>query len=242
MTFSLASCPQCETGYRFHAKGCELAGFDYSEIERAYVDILSRLTAPEAPWTYDDLRGDVAATGEMAEADVSFASTDTGSMDHPGWTPLHTACLHELKRVGRAVETDDGIVCCEPGEYQQGVIPQHDPMRSVYEYGPIDGCKDYAVYSLVSWCELIELDWEQTVAFIDHWLNETGRWDSEGWGESSPKQLVESKRHIYDRGLGWGDYPKMAKTEMEASSKSRQVDADEMAGLIDRELLSSVDP
>lgn len=240
MTFTYP-CPECESGVAFHDVDCDLSGFEMWEIERAYVDIIARLTGREDPWLYDELRDDIE---EMAEVDdtPNFASTDshTSVMDHPGWTPVHTECLHHLKNLGRVAETQDGLDISEPGEHQEGVIPSNDPMRTVYEYGPIDGCKDYAVYSMVSWCELIDLDWEQTKAFVVHWLDETGRWESESFGERSPQQLVESKKHIHDKGLGWGEYPEMAKTEMEASSKERRVDANEMAAMLDRELLASM--
>ena len=233
-------CPDCESGYAFHEVGCELDGFEMWEIQRAYVDILSRLTSREEPWPYDDLRDAINEVGEEADQ-PKFASVESkGVEDHPGWTPLHTECLHLLKNVGRAAELDDGIVISEPGEHQQGVIPKNDPMRTVYEYGPIDGCKDYAVYSMVSWCELVELDWEQTKAFVVHWLNESGRWESESWGERSPVELVKSKKHIHEKGLGWGDYPSMAKAEMETSSHEPRLDADVQAAAIDRELLSSM--
>ena len=237
------TCPDCESGLKFHHTGCQWDDFEMWEIERAYIDIISRLTAREEPWPYDELRDEVAEFADTSDDGPNFASTSSekSSVDHPGWTPLHDDCLHYLYQVGRAYEGDDGIQITEPSETQEGVIPSNDPLRTVFEYGPIDGCKDYAVYTMVSWCELIELDWEQTVAFIDFWLNETGRWDGQSWGERSPKQLAESKKHIHDKGMGWGEYPEMAKTEMEASSAERRVDAEEMAAMLDREVLSAMD-
>ena len=237
------TCPDCESQYAFHKEGCGLSEFEMWEIERAYVDIIARLTGREEPWQYEELRDDIEDIEDETDDGPNFASTssESTSIDHPGWTPVHRECLHHLYHVGRAVELEDGIDISEPGDNQEGVIPSNDPLRTVYEYGPIDGCKDYAVYSMVSWCELIDLDWGQTQAFVVHWLNETGRWDDESWGERSPKQLVESKQHIHENGLGWGEYPEMAKTEMESSSKSRRLDADEQAAMLDRELLSSMD-
>ena len=232
-------CPSCESGYAFHTEDCELDGFEMWEIERAYVDIIARLTSREQPWEYDELRGDIRELGEQDDEPIfESIDNDPNNIDHPGWTPLHDECLHHLKNVGRAVETDAGIEVSDPEEQQEGVVPQNDPMRTVYEYGPIDGCKDYAVYSMVSWCELIDLDWSQTKAFVVHWLNESGRWDSEDWGERSPVELVKSKQHIHDKGLGWGDYPEMAKAEMESSSHEPRLEAREMAAELNRELLS----
>jgi len=240
--FNTRLCPECESGYSFHEVGCSLDSFEMWEIERAYIDIVSRLTSREEPWQYDELREDIEELKKTSESQVAFESTGGGeSLDHPGWTPIHTKCLHKLKNVGRAVELDDGIQPSEPGEYLPGVVPTNDPIRTVYEYGPIDGCKDYAVYSMVSWCELVELGWEQTVAFVVHWLQESGRWEDESWAEGSPKQLVKGKKHVHEKGLGWGEYPSMAKTEMESSSKERRLDAEEQAAILDRELLSAMD-
>ena len=235
-------CPDCESGYSFHKIDCDLDGFEMWEIERAYTDIIARLTGREEPWGYDELRDDIEQLAEDSKQQVVFESTGgKDTMDHPGWTPLHTECLHYLKNVGRAAELEDGIVISEPGEHLPGVVPSNDPMRTVYEYGPIDGCKDYAVYSMVSWCELIDLDWEQTVAFVVHWLQESGRWEDESWSERCPKELVKDKKHVYEKGLGWGDYPSMAKTEMEMSGEERRLDATEQAAILDRELLSAMD-
>lgn len=241
--FDMRLCPECESEYAFHHVDCELDGFEMWEIERAYVDIIARLTGREEPWQYEELRDDIEAVPEEADDGPNFQSTesDAGPVDHPGWTPVHRACLHYLYDVGRAVELAEGIDISEPGEQQEGVIPSNDPLRTVYEYGPIDGCKDYAVYSMVSWCELIDLSWDQTKAFVVHWLNESGRWDDEDWGERSPQQLVEDKQHIHENGMGWGEYPEMARVEMESSTKSRRLDAGEMAAMLDRELLSEMD-
>ncbi len=227
----------------FHTDECDLDGFEMWEIERAYIDIVSRLTVREEPWSYGELRDAVDAIEDKADDGPDFASTSSSSsaLEHPGWTPLHDECLHHLYRVDRAYEGDDGIQITEPSQQQQGVIPSNDPIRTVYEYGPIDGCKDYAVYTMVSWCELVDLDWDQTVAFIDFWLNETGRWEGQSWGERSPQHLAETKKHIHEKGMGWGEYAEMAKTEMEASSKERRVDADEIAAMIDRETLATMD-
>lgn len=236
-------CPDCQSGHSFHEAGCGLDEFAMSEIERTYIDIISRLTGREEPWSYSELREAINEMGEDADNDVVFESTSGGTdsaMDHPGWTPLHDSCLHYLKNVGRAYEGEDGIEPSEPGEHQQGVVPKNDPLRTVFEYGPIDGCKDYAVYTMVSWCELINLDWDQTRAFIDYWLTTTDRWETEDWGESSPVELAEDKKHIHDKGMGWGEYPEMAKAEMETSSEERRLDANEVAASIDRELLDSM--
>lgn len=241
-------CPDCESEYAFHLDDCSIDGQEMWEIERSYIDILSRLTAREEPWTYNELRDAIDELGEEADEQqdepmfesIGESEEDKNTMEHPGWTPIHTKCLHYLKQVGRAYEDDDGIVISEPSERQTGVVPKNDPMRTVFEYGPIDGCKDYSVYSIVSWCELIELDWEQTVAFTVYWLRESGRWESEDWGERTPKKLVESKKHIHDKGLGWGEYPEMAKAEMETSSKEPQLDVDSVAAELDRSVLASM--
>jgi len=227
-----------------HAVECEFEFRGREEIERAYVDILGLVVDQQEPWQYDELREAVESLAEREEP--AFATTgadadDVFQFEHPGWTPIHDAVLSHLKSEGRVAEDADGLDISEPEFEEQSVVPLFEPMQSVFEYGPIDGCKDYAVYSMVSWSEMVDLSWGQTQALVVYWLRESGRWESESWGERSPAALVRDKQHVYDESLGWGEYPEMAKVEMDSSGAERRLDAYEEASALDRDLLKTMD-
>ena len=241
MTFNTRTCPDCETDYPFHLEDCDLSAHSLTKIETAYTDIISRLTGRTEGWTYDELRSSVESFAEKEDTpDFRTTSSTKTVSDHMGWTVIHDACLHHLKYLGRAEEVDGEIDISIPEQRVDGVVPLKEPLKTVFEYGPIDGCKDYAVYSMVSWCELIDLEWSETVAFVVYWLRETGRWETESWSENTPKELVMDKRHVYEKGLGWGEYPEVVKSKLENSSEKRRLDADEVSTMLDRELLRSM--
>lgn len=232
MTFE-APCPDCSTTNQIHEKDCEYADTRIEKIRKAYTDILSVLLA----------EGGKRAANEEPPG-ISYQTLREGVNDilqqqapeHRGlWIELHNDCLHELKHQRRVAEQEEmgGIYLKSPEERQQDIIPTFEPLKTIYEYGPVDGAKDYAVYSMVSWTELVGLDWNQACNFLTEWLEETGSWDELSWGEHSIQQLLDSKKHIHDRSLGWGDYAEIAADHIRESDKDRRIDAYSKTGEID---------
>lgn len=250
-------CPDCGTENRIHEYNCDYEGTERWRYEKAYIDIISTLLGHASKndsldkppgMTYDALREAVNAILDPGESDESesfqFAAVDgtdasDTAPDRPfpdTWAAIHDDCLGALKRFGRVVEREEmgGLYLTKPDTDSMGIIPLFEPIQTVFEYGPIDGCKDISVYSMVSWCELKDLSWDATVEYIEWWLTETNRWETESWGESSIEQLCEEKRHIHRESIGWGDNPKVAKGKMEASVKTAQLDATDVATTVDR--------
>jgi len=89
-------------------------------------------------------------------------------------------------------------------EYAEQVSePSIEPMATIYEHGSVPGCHDNAVFAMIAWYEMVDLSWPETKDNVVTWLRESGAWDRGGFEESSPEELVESKRHVYESGYGW---------------------------------------
>lgn len=216
-------CPACDATNEIHEFTCEWHDTPIQEIRKAYFDILSVLGAANAANRASD-----DPVGLSWDELTDRVSEQLKQQDHPEmWRSLHTACLHELKNRQRVAEdeSDGGLYLLKPAESDQEVIPQYDPMKTVYEVGPIDGCKDNAVFAMVSWCEFIDFDWEQTCTFMHDWMDDTGRWESESWAESSIDQLLENKRHIHEKGMGWKNRAEAAKGVMDTRDAIHVLDA-----------------
>jgi hypothetical protein len=216
------------------------------DIQTAFAD----LTVDDMSAPTESQNEPAADAGADTDADTGTdTDTDplTGTSSRDGWY-THTSsmtvddcygdCLDHLERVGRVTENADmgGLYLTQPDPESQSIVPTFDPLQTVFEYGPIDGCKDIAVFTFVSWCELQELSWEAAGAYMTWWLSDdaTGRWASESWGESSIDELMRGKRHIYRKSMGWGDHPQVATSKMESSHCDRQLDAYAVTDTIDR--------
>jgi hypothetical protein len=217
-------CPFCGRS-DFHEAGCD-PEYSFEDFEAAYSGIISTLLHYNALGESTTLSKPLSK--DKLEDEVSQM------LKRGAWISLHDKCLSKLIELGRVQNTGDGYVLIKPEERDE-VIPFFEPLSVVFEYGPIDGCKDYAVYSMISWCSLVDLDWNQTVNFMRFWMDKTGRWETESWQESTVKSLVEDKRHIFEKELGWSDYPQICKEKMERSSKSPQFDARDVADKYDRD-------
>jgi hypothetical protein len=236
---------------------CDYHDTSPSEYEKAYVDILSTLvdcgastdaaseSVPGIPYETlrervdDELTPDTDESNEtvlLAAVDGERGVQSDGTDGPTGWVSLHNDCLAALKYRGYVVENEamGGLYLTDADDRTVGVIPTFDPIQTVFEYGPIDGCKDISVYTMVSWCELAGLSWDATVQYMQWWLDETGRWASEDWAEASVHELCKAKRHIHEDSMGWGDYPEVAKNKMETSPKNAQLDAHNKSGAVDR--------
>lgn len=183
-------CPGCRTTSSLHEADCRFDGTARPEIERAYTDVLALLT--REPIRESELRN--AVPGE--------------------WTDLHGAALGTLKGERRARQDDDGTLeLLTAAEFKEEVQePTIEPIRTVYEHGSVPGCHDHAVFAMIAWYEMVGLSWPETKANIIEWLHETGAWDRGGFEESSPEELLESKRHVYEEGYGWKQAASEAKS------------------------------
>ena len=205
-------CPGCRTTNSLHEADCEFEGVDWPTIERAYTDLLAVLTRAPAGIDESDLRE--AVPGE--------------------WSGLHRAALGTLERGNRVVrdggdegidrevvdgsESDDGgeLRLLTAAEFKELVSePTRDPVRTIYEHGSVPGCHDNAVFAMVAWYEMVGLSWPETRENVIEWLRESGAWDRGGFEESTPEELVDAKRHVYDEGYGWKEKGQAAKRVIE---------------------------
>lgn len=174
-------CPGCRTTNSLHEPDCRFEGTPWPTIEKAYIDTLAVLTAEEL--TEAELRAAVDAE----------------------WSDRHTAALATLKSLNRIEQTDDGTLrLLTAAEYAEQVSePSIEPMATIYEHGSVPGCHDNAVFAMIAWYEMVDLSWPETKENVVTWLRESGAWERGGFEESSPEELVESKRHVYESGYGW---------------------------------------
>lgn len=189
-------CPDCRSTNNLHDPSCRFAGTDWTTIEKAYVDSLAVLAGAETAV----LEGDLRAT---AEGD---------------WDALHAAALNRLVRSQRIEDTDDGLVLRTPEEYRDAVTePTIEPVRTIYEKGSVPGCHDNSIFALVAYYEMVGLSWEETHEQVVEWLRESGAWDRGGFEESTPEEVVDNKRHVYEEGYGWKEKATAAKAVIDRS-------------------------
>ena len=174
-------CPGCRTTNSLHEPDCRFEGTPWPTIEKAYIDCLAVLTVEELT--------------EKALRDAVDSE----------WSDLHTAALATLKSLNRIDQADDGSLrLLTAAEYAEQVSePSIEPMATIYEHGSVPGCHDNAVFAMIAWYEMVDLSWPETKENVVTWLRESGAWERGGFEESSPEELVESKRHVYESGYGW---------------------------------------
>ncbi len=182
-------CPGCRTTNNLHDPACRFAGRPHHEIERAYTDLVAVLSGGPRP--IDDLRA--AIPGE--------------------WGALHAACLDAMERSYRVTE-EDGVYEMPPADERRDRlrVPDRDPVRTIYEKGSVPGAHDNAVFAMIAYYEMVGFSWPETRDLVVEWLRETGTWARGGFEESSPEELVEKKRHVYETGYGFKEKAKAAKT------------------------------
>ncbi|MFC7176498.1 DUF7474 family protein [Halosegnis marinus] len=181
-------CPGCRTRTNLHDAGCDFDGVRWTDIEAAYVDVLSRLSRTE-----------------LSEAALREAIDD--------WGGLHAAALSRLRGDQRVDGGDDGpLELLTAAEYKERVThPTMEPLKTIYEQGSVHGAHDNAVFALVAFYEMVGLSWAETREQMLTWLDESGTWARGGFEEGSPEELVDSKRHVYERGYGWKQAGREAK-------------------------------
>jgi hypothetical protein len=181
-------CPDCRATNSLHDADCEFEGTAWPAVEKAYTDIVARLTA--APTEESELYD--AVDGE--------------------WGALHRAALERLKRDERVTEGNDVLRLRTSEEFREEVSePTREPMRTIYRTGSVPGCHDNAVFAMIAWYEMVGLSWAETRENVIEWLHDSGAWARGGFEESSPEALVDAKRHVYEAGYGWKEKAEAAK-------------------------------
>jgi hypothetical protein len=188
-------CPDCHTASSLHDTGCRFEGTTWQELERSYVDQLA-----------------VLAAGARDEDDLRDTVDD--------WTGLHEQALAHLRRTGRVQPDTNGRLELLTAEaYREQVSePTSEPMRTIYRRGSYPGCHDNAVFAMVAWYEMVGLTWPETREKVIEWLEESGTWSRGGFEETSPAELVDKKRHVYEAGYGWKEKAQAAKRVIERHS------------------------
>ncbi|WP_327053368.1 DUF7474 family protein [Halomicrococcus gelatinilyticus] len=182
-------CPDCRTTTNLHGPDCRFDGEPWADIEKAYVDVVATLSGDAR--TEREIRDDV----------------------HGNWDALHEAALDRLQHEQRVVETDGALRLLSAEEFRETVSePTIEPMQTIYEKGSVPGCHDNAVFAMVAWYEMVGLSWEETRENVVEWLHDSGTWARGGFEESSPGELVDNKRHVYETGYGWKEKAEAAKS------------------------------
>jgi hypothetical protein len=189
-------CPACRSATVFHAPRCRFVAHDREAIQQAYVGIAAILDA--GPRDRDALRE---------------------TLGRP-WTPLHDAALDALEREYRVDERDDGTYALLEAEEREErlLVPSHDALRTIYEQGSVPGAHDNSVFALISYYEMVGLDWETTREAMLDWLHDSGTWERGGFDESSPEALLTTKKHVFEEGYGWKDKARAAARVIERAS------------------------
>ena len=181
-------CPDCRATNSLHDADCDFEGTPWPEVEKAYIDIVARLTAEptEEADLYDAVDGE--------------------------WGALHRSALERLKRDERVTEGNDVLRLRTAEEFREEVSePTREPMRTLYRKGSVPGCHDNAVFAMIAWYEMVGLSWAETRENVIEWLRDSGAWSRGGFEESSPEALVDAKRHVYEAGYGWKEKAEAAK-------------------------------
>jgi hypothetical protein len=183
-------CPGCRTTSNLHDPGCEFEGTDRRAIEKAYTDVVGALSIRSYP--------DEDALREAIDG---------------RWSGLHTAVLGRLRSDRRVVEEDGRLRLLDPETYRDRVSrPTFEPLQTIYEKGSVPGAHDHSVFAMIAFYEMVGLSWEEARENTIEWLEVSGTWERGGFEESSPEELVDSKKHVYEQGYGW----KQAATEAKA--------------------------
>jgi hypothetical protein len=182
-------CPECGSMYTIHTPDCELEGTDRSDIEIAYIDILSTLS--------------VAA--------VTKSSLTTEHVED--WTDLHERVFSHLVGTQQVTFESDGVV--RLSTHDESVAPAEEPLRTIYVHGTYPGCHDNGIFALMAYWANMGLSWHDTKTQLLDWFNRTGTWDRGGFGESSPEAVIDTKKHVWDEAYGWEKMGQKAKTEIE---------------------------
>ncbi len=181
-------CPDCRSTSSLHTSECQFEGTQWSAAEKAYTDIIIQLTA--GPIDRELLP--TVIDGE--------------------WSALHNAAIEQLTHDERVTERNGIVRLRTAKEFREEVSePTREPMRTIYQQGSVPGCHDNAVFAMIAWYEMVGFSWRETRENVIAWLERSGAWDRGGFDETTPAELVDNKRHVYDAGYGWKEKAQAAK-------------------------------
>lgn len=197
-------CPRCRTKNTLHEGDCRYRSLKDGVIEEAHIDIISSLSLTRL--TEDELASETAN----------------------GWSQVHDDVLGLYQKEGRITtqqrETDEDddevetvLYLRTAQEYRDQLVPTEAHIKTVWEHGPIDGCKDNALTAVISWHEWREFSWEATRERVVDWLRDTRAWERGSWEESSPEEVVDSKKHVHEESYGWKEKAISAKRVIESA-------------------------
>lgn len=216
MSYHRFRCPDCGTTDTLHESDCAFDHIDIKRFEVPYIDILVVLMDAAIVNTRYHAR-------QVVSKPTLVRKVEQLQLDKE-WSENHDSCLDALIEDGIVMEAHGGLRYLHPDERSDDLIPFFEPLKTIYEYGPVDGAKDYAVYTMVSWCALKDMTWKQTKNFIREWLTDSGAWDRENWSESSINELTNDKKHVWNDDLGWGEMAQVAKREIDSAEVPRGID------------------
>lgn len=190
------SCPDCGTTMDVHEMQCEFEGTSIYDIEKAYIDIISPLT--RKPLTKHDI---IAKTNETGE-----------------WSQLHHEILKRLNGECRieeigTMEQEGGewpvFKLLTPEEYREKrEVPDDPNLTTIYEEGPVRGCRDNALVAMIAYYAEVGMSWEKTQELIMEWL-EMHDWHH-GWDGERAENIIAKKQHVYEKEYNWGGHAKEA--------------------------------
>lgn len=185
-------CPGCRTTTNLHDPTCRFDGTSRHDIEKAYTDIVA-----------------VLSMGPRSERELRDAAH--------AWSGRHAASLDTLRREHRVRQTEaDMLELLTPAERMERVSePTREPLRTLYEEGSVPGAHDNSVFAMIAWYEMVGFSWDETREKVVEWLRESGTWTRGGFEESTPGELVDKKRHVYEEGYGWKEKAQAAKRVIE---------------------------
>lgn len=199
-------CPDCGTTNSIHNPTCDHCYTSRAQVEKAYIDILSHLSVEAV--AKDQLQNDI----------------------YNEWGELHEAVLTSLISAGLITLTSDmELQLVSLDTAHDPIDPQYDPLRTLFQHGSVPGAHDNAIFALIAWYEARGLSWKETKENVIEWMHSTGSWDRGGFEESTPEEVLEKKKHVYDGpgngdGYGWRSRAEQAKKVIDTHTS-----ADELA-------------
>ena len=171
---------------------------------QGYVDIVAVLSAEPRP---------EAALRDAVDGDWGALHAAALSLLRDEYRVFEVGSGDEADEAANRVRGDDGDLALTSPEQRREHLsqPDREPLRTIYREGSVPGCHDNAVFAMIAYYEMVGFSWRETKGKVVEWLHDSGTWTRGGFEESSPEELVASKRHVYEEGYGWKEKATAAK-------------------------------
>lgn len=222
-------CPNCGSTSELHPDTCNYYNedeigendemgrkidFSRTEIEQAYVDIITALSFR------DFVGGDLVDKLDHIDSKLLSDCLHYLVTQNRVFDLTDTELMSELESIDPETVPDDANVYYHlptHAEWKTAVsYPSFEPLKTIYEEGSYPGCHDNAVFALVAYFQMVGLTWDETVDMVEEWFDETGTWERGGFEEDTPRELIEDKKHVYDNEYGWSEKGEAAKNVIES--------------------------